>query len=101
MQIRIGTRNVAITRRLEETIRRQLLDRLQRFAAAIAAIHVEISDKNGRRGGGDKRCWLQLTLVHGGQIERDEMRANVRTAIRHAASRLENAVQRQLRAVAQ
>jgi putative sigma-54 modulation protein len=100
MQIRIGTRNVILTRKFEQTIRQQLLERLERFAAAIAAVRVELSDKNGRRGGGDKRCRLQLTLVRGGQIERDDMRANLRTAIRHATSRLENAVQRQLRVVA-
>ena len=97
MRISIGTRKVVMSRALQAFIRGQLAERLRRFAAVILAAQVELSDRNGRRGGGDKRCRILLTLATGGRIVRDDIRANLRTAFRCAMSRAECAVHRQLR----
>ena len=97
MLISIGSRKVAISRALRAFIHEQLAARLQRFAAAILAAKVELSDRNGRRGGGDKRCRIELTLVKGGRLVQDDIQANVRSAFCCAMNRAETAVHRQLR----
>lgn len=97
MQIRIASRKVILSRSLRALIHQQLAVRLQRFAAAIVAATVELSDRNGRRGGGDKRCRIQLTLARGGRIVADDIRANVLSAFSHAISRAQSAAHRQLR----
>ena len=96
MRIDIGCRKVTISRTLRTFIRNHLTKRLQRFAGAILAAKVELSDRNGRRGGGDKQCRVQLTLARGGQVVRDDIRANLRNAFRCAMSQAESAVHRQL-----
>jgi ribosome-associated translation inhibitor RaiA len=98
MQIRIVTRKVGMNRAMETLIRKQLVDRLTAFARAIDRVQVELFDRNGRRGGGDKCCRIELVLAGGDTLRSDEMQANLRTAFRHAADRLESAVRRALRA---
>ena len=97
MEIRIGGRKVAISGNLQRFVKALLLERLQRFSAAIAGVYVELSDRNGRRGGGDKRCRIRVAMIEGGQIVRDDERANLRTAIGRATDRLERALHRQMR----
>jgi putative sigma-54 modulation protein len=97
MEIRIGSRKVAISGNLQRFVKTLLLERLRRYSAAIAGVYVELSDRNGRRGGGDKRCRIRVTMIEGGRIVRDDMRANLRTAVCCATDRLEKAVHRQMR----
>jgi putative sigma-54 modulation protein len=97
MHIRLGSRKVVVSRSLQEYIRTQLRMKLARFAAAIGAVKVELFDRNGRRGGGDKCCRIQLTLAQGERIVCDDIRASLRHAARGAMDRLERAVQRRVR----
>ena len=97
MEIRIGSHKVTVRKALQTALRKQLVGKLRRFGAAIAAVQVEVSDRNGRRGGGDKRCRIRVTLVEGDQIVRDDVAANLWTACKRAMDRLENAVRRELR----
>ena len=97
MFISIGSRNVTISKALRAFIREQLTERLQRFATAILAAKVELSDRNGRRGGSDKRCRIELTLAKGDRLVQDDIQANARNAFRCAMNRAETAVHRQLR----
>lgn len=60
---------------------------LERFARRIASIQVELKDKNGRRGGGDKRCRIRVELVAGQAVLVEEEQASIHLAIRRAASR--------------
>jgi len=95
--ISICSRKVTISRALRAFIREQLTERLQRFAVGIHAAKVELSDRNGRRGGGDKRCRIELTLAKGVRLVQDDIQANARNAFRCAMNRAETAVHRQLR----
>jgi ribosome-associated translation inhibitor RaiA len=96
MNVRI-IRKIPVNATLEKLIREQVVQRLQRFAKAISGVQVELSDKNNRRGGGDKRCRVELVLAEGGKIRMDDSGANLRTLIRHVASRTENEVRRHVR----
>ena len=97
MQIRITSHRVIMSRALQALIRTQVGERLRRFAAVIEGVHVEMADRNGRRGGGDKRCRIRVMLAGGVPIVEDEVRANPWTAVRRAVRRLESAVHRRLR----
>ena len=100
MQIRITSHRVVLSRALQSLIRTQVGERLRRFGAAIEGVYVEMADRNGRRGGGDKRCRIRVVLAGGVPIVQDEIQANPWTAVRRAVKRLESAVHRRLRAAA-
>ena len=97
MLITIGSRKVTISRTLRMFIRQQLTERLQKFTAAILAAKVELSDRNGRRGGGDKQCRIQLILVRGDHVVQEDVQSNVRNAFCCAMNRAESVAHRQLR----
>ena len=97
MHIHIDLRRVSISPTLQKSFRAQLAGRLRSFSTAVLAARVELSDRNGRRGGGDKRCRIFLTLAQGGRIIAEDIRANLRTAFRGAVARAEHAAQKQLR----
>lgn len=96
MQIHIARRKVMISRTFQASIRSQVAAKLRRFTSAVETVQVELADRNGRRGGCDKRCRIRAT-VKGARIACDDVRANLRTAVRHAIDQLETAIHRQLR----
>jgi len=100
MRILVGSQKVTISRPLGALIRKQVLERLQRFGAAIVAAEVRLTDRNGRRGGADKRCRIAVTMAGGGLVVCEDVRANPKIAVMHALSRIENAIQKQLRSLA-
>ncbi|MEI8195584.1 MAG: HPF/RaiA family ribosome-associated protein [Phycisphaerae bacterium] len=97
MEIQITTHKITAHRALRSFIIDALAAALERFVALIAVAHVEISDRNGRRGGGDKRCRIRLELKAGQPVLVEDVAANPRRAIVHAASRAQAAVRNQLR----
>jgi ribosomal subunit interface protein len=97
MKIQIGSRKVILREAMKTALRTQLLERIRRFAASIVSVRVELSDRNGRRGGGDKRCRIQVFLAEGRRIVQDDMRADVWNACQRAMDRLESALRRELR----
>ena len=98
MQIQIISRRVTLTRARVAAIRAQILKKLQRFAGSIGQVQMELADGNGRRGGGDKRCRIRVTLNQGPRIALDDVRADLGDAVRRAVTKLESAVHRRLRA---
>ena len=98
MEIQITSRNITVRRLLRTFIIGTLGTALQRFVASIAVARVELSDRNGRRGGGDKRCRIRLQLMAGQPVLVEDVEANPRRAILHAAARAQAAVRSQLRA---
>ena len=97
MNIVTQARRIPLTRTLRTFVQERIGGALQEFAHAIAAIRVELRDRNGRRGGGDKRCRIQVLMVAGAPVLVQEERANVRLAIHRAASRAACEVQSALR----
>ena len=97
MNIKTLARRIPLTRALESFTRLRVTGVLERFAHAIAAIQVELRDKNGRRGGGDKRCRIRVQLAAGAAILVEEEQASIRRAIRLAASRAAYEVRAALR----
>jgi putative sigma-54 modulation protein len=97
MKIQTLARRIPLTRGLRNYVHDHVRSVLQRFTTNIAAIQVELRDKNGRRGGGDKRCRIRVQIACGVPVLVEEEQASIRTAIRHAASRAAAHVQAALR----
>jgi hypothetical protein len=101
MLVTIATRKITISPTFRGFIHRSLKAKLRRFAPAILAARAELSDRNGRRGGGDKRCRILLTLADGCRVMQDDIRASVRHAFCGALDRTANAAHRRLRVVSE
>ncbi len=87
MHIITLARRITLTRTLRTFVHDRLRAVLEQFAHAIAFIRVELEDRNGRRGGGDKRCRIRVALLAAAPILVEEEQANLRRAVRQAASR--------------
>lgn len=97
MQVFISTRKFVARRALRDFITHSLSTALTGFASMIEAVRVEISDRNGRRGGGDKRCRIQVQLKMGQPVLVQDIQANPKRAILLATARAQTALRSQLR----
>ncbi len=104
MNIQTLARRIPLTPTLRSFVRQHLADALERFARSIASVTVELYDKNGRRGGGDKRCRIRILLAAQTTdgtasipVLVEDEHASIRQAVRHAASRAAQKVRAALR----
>jgi putative sigma-54 modulation protein len=97
MKIQTVARKVPLRPALLAFVRRHLVDVLERFVVRIASIRVELRDRNGRRGGGDKRCRIRVLLATGAAVSVEEQDASVRQAVLHATARAASQVRAVLR----
>ena len=92
--IRTSTDDIAAT--LREYAARRLSFALRRFEHRVRRVKVRLIDLNGPRRGVDSRCSMTVELVHGGSIVVEATAARPFTSITRAASRVKEAVRRQL-----
>ena len=97
MKNQITTQRIVLRRLLRTFIEDHVMSSLRQFIADITLAHVEISDRNGRRGGGDKRCRIRIVPKIGDAIVVEDTEANPKRAIRQAALLAQVAIKRQLR----
>jgi len=96
MRIETCSKNLPLTRSLEDSIFRAVLFSLGRFADAIDRVRVTISDVNGPRGGIDKQCRIQIDLGGLGRFIVQGMDAKATAAVDEAAERAGRTVRRAL-----
>ncbi len=87
MNIITSARRIPLTRTLRAFVQNRLRALLEKFAHAIASNRVELYDRNGRRGGADKRCRIRVALLAGAPVLVEDEQASLRRAVCHAASR--------------
>jgi putative sigma-54 modulation protein len=97
MKIQTLARKVPLTPTLRAFVNRQVADILQRFLLSISSVQVDLRDRNGRRGGGDKRCRIRVLLAAGVPVVAEEENASIRQAVRQAAARAASGVRAALR----
>ncbi len=98
MLVQIATRKVPLTPSFRQFILDQVLAVMDKFAAKIHSVQVELRDKNGRRGGGDKRVRIRVMLAEDSvPLTVEEERASIRLAIRHAVAKAGSGVRSMLR----
>jgi len=96
MQIQIRARHVEVTEVLHAQVERRLGFALGRFGARIGRVVIRFSDTNGHRGGGDKRCQIDVGLRPSGSVRVEDTDADLGVAVAHAADRVARTVARVL-----
>ena len=96
MRVDIKTRGIDLTDDQREHAERRLEFALDRAHHDISNVTVRLSDINGRRGGFDKRCQIQIPLPHHRGVVIEETDSDLYVAIHRAASRAGNTLGRQL-----
>jgi putative sigma-54 modulation protein len=96
MQIQIRARHVEVTEVLRVHVERRLGFTLSRFGERIGRVTIRFSDTNGRRGGGDKRCQIDVGLRPSGSARGEDTDTDLGVAVNRAADRVARAVARVL-----
>ncbi len=96
MRINIQSNGFVLTEGLREHIIRRMQFALGWASAATSKLVVSLSDINGPRGGRDKRCKIQVSLVGGKGVVIEDTEDDLYVAIDRAADRADRAVARQL-----
>ena len=96
MELAIRGLDLPLTTPLEELVRRRLAFALRPFGRRIRRVDVKLDDVNGPRGGVDKRCRVDVTLLEGGRVRSEGTEPWVRDAVDRAAHRMARLVGRLL-----
>jgi putative sigma-54 modulation protein len=96
MQIEVRGQSLAVSPALSSYADRRFTTALGRFSRRIMLVTVRLTDDNGRRGGVDKRCHVEVTIPRRPVLLVEERHADVYTAIDFAADRVATAVSREL-----
>lgn len=85
---------------LTDALRQYAIDhlaaKLAKHAAAIHEVIIRFEDVNGDKGGADKRCRIEVHLVHNDRIVVEDTAQDLRAAIDSVADRAEMTVGRDL-----
>lgn len=92
MRIEVTIRSMESDARLTEYIEQRLRRALARFQDRIRRVDVSLSDRNGPRGGIDKRIAVVVRLRHSGTVVVDTADANSCVAIADAVRRVRRSV---------
>jgi len=97
MKIQTLARKIPLPRTLTRFAHDHVKQIFDKFSAQVSNVHVELRDKNGRRGGGDKQCRIRIQLAAGNALVVQEEQASLRTAIRRATDRAATQIRHLLR----
>ena len=96
MEITVHARGFALTTAIETHLQRQLRFALDHLDDRVRRVFVRLSDINGRRGGIDKRCQVQVTLAGSGDVVIEDVQTDLYLAVSRAVERAAAAVTRRL-----
>ena len=96
MEITIHARGFALTTAIETHLQRQLRFALDHLDDRVRRVFVRLSDINGRRGGIDKRCQLQVTLAGSSDVLIEDVQTDLYLAVSRAVERAAAAVTRRM-----
>lgn len=97
MQLEIHGKDIPITEQLRGHIQRRLSFALERFAARIRKLRINVADLNGPRGGVDKRCRVAIVLIPSQTIVIEERDSNIYVAIDRIGDRAGTCIGRRLK----
>lgn len=96
MDVQVRFRGVDSSDELHQHATRRAHQRLSRFGREITSVVLRISDDNGPRGGGDKRCQLSAAGPRIGAVHLSELHGDVRSGLDLALGRLGQAIGRRI-----
>lgn len=101
MNVEIVGTNLGTSAALIEHTRRTVRSALERFGQRIKRVIVRLSDRNGHRGGPDKRCRLDLVMHKLGSVHVEAVGFDVYAVVDEATGKLRNVANRRLERVQQ
>ncbi len=96
MRIDIHASGFALTDSIQTHLQRRIEFSLDRLRGRIRCVSVRLSDINGRRGGIDKRCQLQVHLTDSGEVVVADVQRDLYVAMTRAVDRASAAIVRRL-----
>jgi putative sigma-54 modulation protein len=94
MKIQITKRNVDVDEALRAHVERRLGFALGRFGDRIGRVIVRFCDINGRRGGADKRCQIEVELLPVRAVRAEDVDADLFAAVDRAADQAARSIAR-------
>lgn len=94
MNVQIRTRGIPVTEGLRSHVERRADFALDRFAERVTAVTVRFADTNGRRGGVDKVCRVEVTLRGAPGVRASDTHEDLYVAIDGALHRAARGVAR-------
>lgn len=96
MRLTIHGRDIIIDETIKTLVMRRLRFALSRFADRIRRVKVVLSDHNGRKGGVDKECRVEIALLGNRTVVVQDFDSQVMSAISSAMSRAQATIGRQV-----
>ena len=96
MQMQLSARNFKMKQDLHDLVERRLQFALGRFSSRIKRVRLVLSDENGPRGGIDKKCLIEVSLVASGKMLVEVTDAEIEPAVSRAADRIARRVNDEL-----
>lgn len=101
MQITVSTQGFPLTASIRSHLRRRLHRALDQFDGRVRRIQVRLSDTNGRKGGVDKRCQLEMQLTDRIEVVVADRQPNLYDAVTRAVNRAAGTLSRKVGRVRQ
>jgi putative sigma-54 modulation protein len=96
MRIEVRGQNLDLSPALGAYVERRFLTALGRFGRRVPQVTVRLVDENGRKGGVDKHCRVEVLMPRSRGLLVDELQADMYAAIDFAADRAARAVAREI-----
>ncbi len=96
MHINVQARGFALTAAMEAHLQRQLRFAFDHLDNRVRRVWVRLSDINGRRGGIDKRCQVQVKLANSSDVVIADVQTDLYLAVSRAVERAASTITRRL-----
>lgn len=96
MRIDIRAQGFALTQSIQSHLQRRIEFALDRLRGQVRSVRVRLSDTNGRRGGIDKRCQLQVQLADTRDVVVADVQRDLYVAMTRAVDRAAAAIVRRI-----
>lgn len=96
MRIDIRAQGFALTQSIQSHLQRRIEFALDRLRGQVRSVRVRLSDTNGRRGGIDKRCQLQVQLADTRDVVVADVQRDLYVAMTRAVDRAAAAIVRRM-----
>lgn len=96
MRIEVRGHEISPSDALQAYAERKFLAALERFGPRVSHVTIRLVDENGLKGGIDKRCFVEATLVRARTVVVDERHPDLYTAVDLVADRVARAVEREI-----
>lgn len=96
MRIDIRAQGFALTQSIQSHLQRRIEFALDRLRGQVRSVRVRLSDINGRRGGIDKRCQLQVQLADTRDVVVADVQRDLYVAMTRAVDRAAAAIVRRI-----